>query len=98
MHWAQEGLIDIVVASHYLHNNFPLPIAAYRDLLPPEMPLYGSIEVEQNADDYRRIAGQLWDDGVDGILMFNFFTCRERGVEPEFSLLRELGTPPDSTQ
>lgn len=91
--WARQGLIDFVVASHYLHNNFPLPIAEYREQLPSDMPLYGSIEVEQESDDYRRIARRLWDDGVDGILMFNFFTCRQRGVEPEFALLKELGDP-----
>lgn len=91
--WAEQGLIDIVVASHYLHNNFPLPIADYRTLLPADMPLYGSIEVEKDADDYRRIARRLWNDGADGVLMFNFFTCRERGIEPEFDLLKELGDP-----
>lgn len=91
--WAKKGLIDIVVASHYLHNNFPLPIGEYRKLLPENIPLYGSIEVEAKADNYRRIAKRLWDDGVDGIMMFNFFTCRQRGIEPEFDLLRELGDP-----
>ena len=55
------------------------------------MPLYASIEVEREADKYRRIAGQLYDDGVDGILMFNFFTSREKGLEPPFASLKELG-------
>ena len=89
--WSRQGLIDIVVASHYLHNNFDLPISRYRQLLPDHIPLYGSIEVESEADDYRRIARQLWNDGADGIMMFNFFTCRQRGTEPEFALLKELG-------
>ncbi len=91
--WANQGLIDIVVASHYLHNNFPLPIAEYRKLLPANIPLYGSIEVEPKADTYRQIAKHLWKQGADGILMFNFFTSRERGVEPDFGILKELGDP-----
>lgn len=91
--WAEQGLIDIVVASHYLHNNFALPIKEYRELLPDHIPLYGSIEVEKQADSYRRIAAQLWGDGVDGIMMFNFFTCRQNGIEPEFALLKDLGSP-----
>ena len=82
-----------MLASHYLHNNFPLPIGDYRKLLPRDTPLYASIEVEPRADNYRRIAKRLWEDGVDGIMMFNFFTCRQRGVEPEFGLLQELGDP-----
>jgi hypothetical protein len=91
--WAERGLIDIVVASHYLHNNFALPIQEYRELLPDHIPLYGSIEVEKQAGRYRQIAAQLWEDGVDGIQMFNFFTCRQNGIEPEFALLKELGSP-----
>ncbi len=91
--WAQQGLVDIVVASHYLHNNFDLPIKEYRQRLPDHIPLYGSIEVEKQSDRYRQIAGQLWSDGVDGIMMFNFFTCRQNGIEPEFALLKELGSP-----
>lgn len=94
--WARQGLIDIVVASHYLHNNFELPIDQYRQLLPDHIPLYGSIEVESDADAYRRIARQLWKDGADGIMMFNFFTCRELGTEPEFALLKELGIRQDT--
>jgi hypothetical protein len=91
--WARDGLLDMMVASHYLRNDFPLPIGEYRQLLPDNVPLYGSIEVEPTAADYRRVARQLWSDGVDGIMMFNFFTCREGGKEPEFALLRELGDP-----
>jgi hypothetical protein len=57
------------------------------------MPLYASIEVEPRAADYRRIARQFWKDGVGGILVFNFFTTREGGKEPDFALLKELANP-----
>ncbi len=87
MTWAKEGLLDFVVVSHYLHNNFTLPIKEYRRLLPRDLPLYASIEVERNADTYRSIARKLYDDGADGILMFNFFTSRK----PQYELLKELG-------
>jgi glycosyl hydrolase family 10 len=89
--WAKEGLVDFVVASHYLRNDYPIAIQEYRKLLPPDMGLYGSIEVEPERDTYRKIARQLWEDGVDGILLFNFFTRREGGKEPPFDLLNELG-------
>jgi hypothetical protein len=91
--WAREGLVDFVVVSHYLHNNFPLPVKEYRRLLPGNMPLYASIEVEPKAETYRSIARQLYQDGVDGLMMFNYFTCRQLGVEPDFSVLKELGDP-----
>jgi len=91
--WAKEGLLDSVIISHYLHNNFPLPVQEYRALFPDRLPLYASIEVEKESDSYRKIARRLWADGVDGIMMFNFFTCRERGVEPDYAVLPEVGGP-----
>lgn len=89
--WAREGLIDIVVVSHYLRNDFPLPIGEYRALLPADTPIYGSIEVEPSADTYRSIASQLRKDGADGIMLFNFFTTRESGKEPPFEVAKEIG-------
>ncbi len=91
--WAQEDLIDFVVVAHFLRNDFPLPIRKHRDLLPKTLPIYASIEVENKADDFRRIARQLYDDGADGLMMYNYFSCRARDEEPNFSLFRELSDP-----
>ena len=91
--WAKEGLLDAVIISHYLHNNFDLPVAEYRALFPDDLPMYASIEVEKDLDNYRKISKTLWNDGVDGIMMFNFFTSREAGREPDFSVLPEVGGP-----
>jgi hypothetical protein len=91
--WAQQDLVDFLVVSHYLRNDFPLPIADFRRQLPDTLPLYGSIEVEPRRDTYRSIARQLWADGADGILLFNFFTGRENRKQPPFDLLNELGDP-----
>ena len=91
--WAHEGLLDFVIVSHYLRNDYPLPIRAYRELLPSSMPIYASIEVAPTVDAFRRLARQLWEDGVDGIYLFNFFTKREGGKEPPYELLDELGRP-----
>ncbi len=93
VNWAKAGLVDFLTVSHYLRNDFPLPISEFRRLLPENFPVYGSIEVEHDPDRYREIASQLWEDGVDGISLFNFFTTRERGKEPPFELLNQLGKP-----
>jgi len=92
-HWAKEGLVDFLIASHYLRNDFPLPVQEYREHLPSDFPLYASIEVEPQADTYRTLAKQLYADGADGLLMFNYFTRRESGNDPDFTLLKELGDP-----
>ena len=91
--WADDGLLDFVIVSHYLRNDYPLPVRAYRKLLPTGMPLYASIEVAPTTDAFRRLARRLWDDQVDGIYLFNFFTKREGGKEPPYELLHELGRP-----
>ncbi len=92
--WADEGLVDFLVVSHYLRNDFPLPLAEFRKLMPEGMPLYGSIEVEKDRDSFRRVADTLWKNGADGVLLFNFFTSRHsRNEEPFLDLLHELGDP-----
>ena len=91
--WARESLVDFIVVSHYLRNDFPLPIQEFRRRVPESMPIYASIEVEAERDAYRRIASRLWADGADGLLLFNFFTGRQESKEPPFDLLKELGNP-----
>ena len=91
--WVHEGLIDFLTVSHYLRNDFPLPIGEYRRTVPKETPLYASIEYERDPERYRCIARRLWRDGVDGIMVFNFFAAREEGREPRFDLLCEIGSP-----
>ena len=68
-----------------------------------EVPIYGSIECTEagsgienwlTADKYRCAAKHLWTDGGDGIYLFNFFTCREKGNEarePPVEVLAEIG-------
>ena len=94
--WASEGLLDFVTVSHYLRNDYPLPIADYRRLLPEDMPIYASIEVERTEGRYIDLGNQLWQAGADGLMVFNFFTTRERGEEPPFSVLSKIAAPPSS--
>ncbi len=91
--WAKEGLLDFVTVSHYLHNNFQLPIAAYKALLPEGLPVYASVEVEGDARNYPKIAYPLWQQHTNGIYLFNFFTGRESGKEPPFYVIKEIGFP-----
>jgi len=83
-----------------LADRFPLPsqrLPAARGRIPEtlagRLSTDASIEVEETAAAYRSIAKRLWNEGVDGIMLFNFFTWREGGKEPPFELLHELGDP-----
>ncbi|MHC5537628.1 glycoside hydrolase family 10 protein [Singulisphaera rosea] len=99
--WVQNGLVDFVTVSEFLHNREDLSIRPWKTAL-GKFPVYGGIECtvggkkEQylKADDYRRNARHLLADGADGIYLFNFFTTREYGKdswEPPFEVLRNLG-------
>jgi hypothetical protein len=88
--WANEGLVDFLVVSHYLRNDFPLKLKPFRDAIPPAMPLYASIEVEPEPNTYFEIAKHLKSEDADGIALFNFFTGRENGKTPPFNVLPDL--------
>jgi hypothetical protein len=96
--WAREGLVDIVAAGHFLRPTSAVAIPEYRAALPANVPLYGSIDLHgtdasTRPAEHRRMARQYWKDKADGVLVFNFFTTREQGREPDWAVLKELGHP-----
>ncbi len=99
--WARSGWIDFLTISEFLHVRYDLPIAPWKKLI-TEVPVYGGIECTEGGGNenyltpqrYRQAAQHLWNDGADGIYLFNFFTTREYGTdawEPPFEVLRQLG-------
>jgi len=99
--WAKNGWVDFLTVAEFLHVRYDLPIAPWKKLI-SEVPIYGSIECAEGGPEknyltpekYRRAARHLWEDGADGIYLFNFFCLRELGAdarEPPFEVLKELG-------
>ena len=97
--WAQRGWIDFLTVSEVYYQRYDLPVKPWKKQI-KNIPIYASIEALESdghllkPSDYRRAARHLWDDGADGIYLFNFFIPREQGpssYEPPFELLRELG-------
>ena len=87
----------------FLFVRYDLPVKPWKELI-QQVPVYASIECTEGkkleqcltAEKYRRAARHLWNDGADGIYLFNFFTTREwddQSFEPPFEVLRELGDP-----
>jgi hypothetical protein len=76
---------SIEAASHNVWPTNDVERALYNEKVRPHL--------LTTPEEFRNEARQLWADGIDGIYLFNFFTCRENGREPEFSLLKELGDP-----
>jgi YVTN family beta-propeller protein len=94
-HWVHAGILDFVTVSHYLHNNFQLPIDEYRSLFPKDFPIYASVEVEPGMDRFFNIVYPLWQKKVNGIYLFNYFFPRglERGAPAPYDSIRKLGYP-----
>jgi len=100
--WARNDWVDFLVVTEFYIQRYDLPIAPWKALI-TKVPVYGSIECTEagsgienwlTAEKYRRAAKHLWADGADGIYLFNFFTCREKGEvarEPPFEVLAEIG-------
>lgn len=76
---------SIEVGSHNVWPENDKERAIYDDKVRPHLLM--------SPDGFRNEALQLWADGIDGIYLFNFFTTRENGREPQFALLKELGDP-----
>ena len=102
--WVKSGSVDFVVVSEFMFERYDLPIHPWKDAL-PGVPVYGGIECTEGGsralyltpEKYRRAARCLWQNGADGIYLFNFFTTREYeadAFEPPFEVLRDLGTRP----
>lgn len=91
--WVHSGLLDFIIISHYLHNNFQLPVEEYRSALPKDFPVYASIEVEPVMSRYFNIAYPLWQKKVDGICLFNFFTSKGSKNPPPYDSVSLVGYP-----
>lgn len=86
--WARRGWIDFLTVSEFLSVRYDLPIKPWKSLI-SNVPIYGGVECIPTAALYRRAARHLWNDGADGIYLFNFFVT----LAPPFSALREIGDP-----
>ncbi|MBM3845751.1 MAG: hypothetical protein FJ405_05625 [Verrucomicrobia bacterium] len=100
--WARQGWIDFLTISDFLFVRYDLAIRPWKKLI-PQIPIYGGIECTEGSGleqcmtpaRYRRAARHLWQDGADGIYLFNFFTTREHGAdafEPPFEVLSQIGS------
>lgn len=88
--WAKEGWIEFLTVSPYSGTDYALPIKPWKELI-QNVPIYGCADVSGPAANYRRAACHFWNDGADGVYLFNFFTPREAFAEPPFEVLTELG-------
>jgi len=100
--WAQKGWIDFLTVSEEFSVRLDVPLRPWKEKI-SSIPIYGSIEQVHadtgafvTASEYRRAARHLWNEGADGMYLFNFIMSREhhgRSKEPPFEVLTEIGDP-----
>lgn len=104
--WTRRGWLDFLTVSEWLFASESLHLAAWKAAV-PGIPIYAGIqpEIRPSGSDsfcefplggagYRRLARERWQDGADGIYLFNFFTTREweKPFEPPFEVLSQIGS------
>jgi hypothetical protein len=105
--WAKDGWIDFLTVSEFLLVRYDLPVKPWKKMI-TEVPIYAGIEAMDGdtsklenymtAAKYRRAAQHLWNDGADGIYLFNWLNFSEphwagKQFEPPLEVLKELGDP-----
>lgn len=96
--WAKEGIVDFITVAPFFHmDGDPVKIKEYKTAI-TNVPVYGCIEAAYNSehpltpDDYRKEALQLYEDGAEGIYLFNYFGHIKTDDKNEYhDLLNELG-------
>lgn len=95
--WVRRGLVDFVTVSEFLDTNYEMPIAEFRAMFGPAMPIYASLEIEHGwqyhcAESLRGAATGLYACGADGISIFNFIGRTNFGAVP-YDMLAGLENP-----
>jgi len=103
--WSKNGWIDFLTVSEFLFVRYDLPVKPWKEMI-KEVPIYAGIEAIDGdasklegymiAEKYRRAAQHLWNDGADGIYLFNWlnFSLPQwdgKQFEPPLEVLKELG-------
>lgn len=75
--WARQDLVDFITVSEFLDTDYEMPVAGFRRLVGPKLPVYTSIETEigwqtNSPESLRAVATSLYACGADGLSFFNF--------------------------
>ncbi|MDB6167726.1 MAG: hypothetical protein JWM88_590 [Verrucomicrobia bacterium] len=95
--WVKRDLVDFVTVSEFLDTNYEMPIAEFRAMFGPAMPIYASIEIEHGwqyhcPESLRGAATGLYACGADGLSLFNFVGRTNFGGVP-YDWLAGLESP-----
>lgn len=96
--WVKKNLLDFVTVAPFLTTEFNIPIQEFKQAFSPSaISVYTGLEFSvpggrpMTKEVFRSISMNYLDQGADGIYLFNFFCYRETNLEPDFTVLKEIG-------
>lgn len=103
--WTKQGLVDFIVPASFLNTDFHIPISEFKkELGDYQVPVYANIEHNHASqvhipESMRACAMCLYEDGADGIFMFNYPDWDLQHVAlPPYYWLKDLGSYENTLQ
>lgn len=100
--WIREGLIDYVVPKVYMEFVMDIPVAEFLAAARgTRTQVYAGIDlwpdgetVEQAIDSFRGAAAHYWEEGVDGLYLYNYYVLPSHPfTRQDRRILHEIGDP-----
>lgn len=97
--WSRRGLADFLVLCPFLTTNWTIPFDEFRGWIGPDAPpLYGGADSNygtamHHPESLRGLASGLYDQGADGVYLFNFPCWIERLAARPYHWLDGLEDP-----
>ena len=99
--WIQEGVLDYVVPKHYIEFLMDVPLQDYlvaaegtRTQVCACLENWPEVAAGDPLESFRGAAASYWEQGVDGIYLYNYFNHRPHPhTEADRHILQEIGDP-----
>ncbi|MGQ9610513.1 MAG: hypothetical protein ACUVWN_14530 [bacterium] len=94
--WTKEKLLDFITLAPFLSSDFYMPIRDFRSLISNEdIPIYAGTDLNHSGrchtiESYRAWALSMYDQGFDGINLFNFPCWKEYIAEQPYEWIADL--------
>jgi len=97
--WNRRNLVDFITPAPFLSSDFRIPIEAFRSLLSEHpIPIYAGTDLNHSGrchtvESYRGWALNMYDQGADGLNVFNFPCWTEYLGEQPYDWIADLDDP-----
>ena len=97
--WGRRNLMDFITPAPFLSCDFKIPVEAFRTMLSENpIPIYAGTDLNHSGrchtpESYRAWASSMYDQGADGLNVFNFPCWTEYLGEQPYDWIADLDDP-----